>query len=438
MMMKKQLSNYAVALLLMGACTPDEKGGLDEGTDTESGSGDGDGDFGDGDGDGNGDGDGEMGSGQLCDPAPFLSSNACGDGIVGEDETCDDANAVDDDGCSNSCVNARGQIVVNFARMGAGAIAGVPGPTPEQTTIVLGIDPASIEAVDPSGAQLWSTPLSESEFVVRDIQVTQAGEYVVAGTSSIYEWDLWLARLDAQGQVISSKPLDPSRGGPHADTLLRADESLVVVGFREINDGLADSAGTFAYDAALDSNWETTTQWGDYRHPIEPTELSDGSVIVGGDYLQSFEGQEIWSRGLHLTALDPMGEVLWTETELCSVDIGAEIRALAALSDDKILISMHQDGGDELLVYDQDSLVSREQWPLFYASHEQIFADDQGGAWLVGDADTGSYVAYWHPDPARRWIGEPANTGGVIDAWLEPDRRIWYTTGTGQVFGVSI
>jgi hypothetical protein len=75
---------------------------------------------------------------------------------------------------------------------------------------------------------------------------------------------------------------------------------------------------------------------------------------------------------------------------------------------------------------------------LRYSSCRQIIADDQGGAWLVSDGISGSQVAYWHPDPARRWVGPMVGTGGVYDAWLEPGRRIWFTTSSGEVLAVSI
>jgi hypothetical protein len=326
--------------------------------------------------------------------------------------------------------------VASFVLDGAMVIAGVPGATPEQTTIVIGTDAASVVAVDTSGAMSWSTPVGEPEFVIRDIQATQAGESVVAGTSSLYEYDLWLARLDAQGQLVSSTAPDPNRGGPHADTLLRADESLVVVGSQPGVDGFIDHAGAFTYDAALEPIWEAAL-WGNFVEPVEPAELSDGTIIIVANRVQPYEGTQIWSIGLNLSALDPNGALLWTIAEICSVDIGARVPALASLSDDTILVGLIRDGGNELLRYDQDTLVSRERWPA-YSSYPQIIADDQGGAWLVDDGEDGSHVAYWHPDPARRWVGSGTITGGVRDAWLEPGRRIWYTTWTGEVFAVSI
>lgn len=422
-------SGWVVLLVLAGACKPNVDDGICEGPMCSAASETFEGGW--------GEDAGQPAEGELCDPVPFQSSDVCGDGIVGEEELCDDANDVDDDGCSNACVSTRGQHVTNFAMDGARAITGIPGPTPEETTIVLGTDPASLIAVDTSGSVLWSTSMGEPGFMIQDVQRTDTNETVVAGAStSDVDFNLWLARIDSQGQIVSITSPDSSRGAPHADTLLRADGSLIVVGFRPIDSGLNDQAGVFAYDIAFARIWDAGL-WNLATEPVEPTELSDGTIVVVARRGELFEGTQFRSLGFQLDALDSNGQSLWGKSEICSVDIGARVPGLAALSDDTILVGLDREEGNELLRYDQDTLVSRERWPR-YSSYQQIIADDQGGAWLVGDGGSGSYVAYWHPDPARRWIGPTSGTGGVLDAWLEPGRRIWYTTSTGEVFAVSI
>ncbi len=376
----------------------------------------------------------------VCGQLPEYESTTCGDGLVLGAETCDDGNAVAGDGCSACVSDVSGNILDFFPSPANRHIAVLPGPVPEQTTVFVARGAqAEIVALDVEGNELWVTapdafgsqarpgPLRALE----DGSIQAVGWY---GDEEAYEPRLlWTARLDAQGGVSSYFEFE-ERSLAVGDPLLRADGSMVVVGGYDGELYHYDN-GVWGFDSAGSTLW-SALPWGEdpiIEAPKGATEQSDGTVMVLYSTAVTLGGlDDVAFNGVGLIAFDPAdGDELWRSSVECDeppFEPSVRARNIAALSDGTLLVVGDRVFTSELFHLDAaGELISRERWPDLDETLQvqDVIADEAGGAWIAGPlvGSEGAWVGYWHPDPARRWIGGAANP--YRDIALEPDERLW-------------
>jgi uncharacterized delta-60 repeat protein len=168
--------------------------------------------------------------------------------------------------------------------------------------------------LDANGNPVWQKTYGGAYYDhAQSIQVTVDGGYVVAGNTSPYETgsgsDIWVLKLDGNGNPVWWK----TYGGAHYDGAqsiqVTADGGYVVVGQTTSYGSANTDIWVLKLDANGNSVWQKTYGWsGGLIHAQSIQVTSDGSYVVAGYYNSSMPGK-IW-----VLRLDESGNAVWWKT----------------------------------------------------------------------------------------------------------------------------
>ncbi len=183
--------------------------------------------------------------------------------------------------------------------------------------------------LDGSGDLLWEKNLGGSGIdAANSIQETSDGGYVVAGYSSSSdgdvaqnygEWDFWILKLDASGDLTWEKNL----GGSGFDVANSIQETMdggyIAAGYSNSSDGdVGHNNGNLDYwivklDAVGNLIWETNLGGSESEVANCVRQTSDGGYIVAG-FSRSADGDVSDNKGIGdywITKLDAAGSLVW-------------------------------------------------------------------------------------------------------------------------------
>jgi cysteine-rich repeat protein len=244
---------------------------------------------------------------------------SCGDGRLDAGEVCDDGNASDGDGCNSDCV-VSGSLVwavvydreagldeegiaLAFGADGRVGVVGATSSASEDANDVLAV------MLSADGEPLWSfvhdsdgEPESEGGQTDRGhgIAIEDDGEVILAGYEFLLEESVWVAKLDAAGELAwsQSDPLETGRAYGVAAT----DGNVYVVG------SFGPTGFLRRYNTNGASFWtveQSGTEGCNGCDRLFYVEASEAGVVAGGvvdnvtadAWLGAFdaEGDEQWS-----------------------------------------------------------------------------------------------------------------------------------------------
>jgi uncharacterized delta-60 repeat protein len=206
---------------------------------------------------------------------------------------------------------------------------------------------AVVHALDSDGEVLWEHRHDGAGAGIDaaiELVALPDGDVAVAGysTSDVQEndWDIWLRRLDAEGQEVWTV-LREAKGGDRAQAIARAPNGDLVVGGFVYVSGAALDAWLARYTAGGDLLWERSDDGpGSFADAVNDVTVTDeGTIVAGGYDFVDDEGFDAWVRH-H----DGDGTLLWSHREHGPGRIENQQGELQGGDDVTAAVVVHEDG----------------------------------------------------------------------------------------------
>lgn len=374
---------------------------------------------------------------------------ACGDGVVDAGESCDDGNGVDGDGCNNDCeVSARLLWETLSGSRGDDVYLDVE-PAPDGTLLVGGLrSPRAMSEdrwllrFDLAGNRLWERSYDGSAVAEAIFAVAQRGDAMFAAGSKWSDedkWDLWVGRLDLQGEVVWEETVATPGRDFATGLALTAAGDVVVTGEVAHEQGVFVWTRQYAADGAV--------QW-TRSEPVlkQPTYYFGPAVAVTGDgsLLVGFASDTDTFHELLLAYPPGGGEPLWQQNDtpdgmiLGLAPLGADVVTTGERYKGKLFVRRVNEGG--ATAWDSQACVGEVG--------RAVAVDKQGDVVVIGygsgDIETNIRLCKFSSEGALRWgkdleggfghdlghavtvlddgrivaAGVMAQAGGEADGWL--------------------
>ena len=160
------------------------------------------------------------------------------------------------------------------------------------------------------GTVLWEKTYSASSSdIVRSIQQTSDGGYIVAGRTQVSadNTDAWVLKLDSIGEISWQKTYGGNSSDGATSIQQTSEGGYILAGWTSSFALPSSDIWVLKLDSGGDISWQKT-YWGDGEdYPVSIQQTSDGGFVVGG-WTTSFdsEGRNCW-----IVKLDTNGTLSW-------------------------------------------------------------------------------------------------------------------------------
>jgi cysteine-rich repeat protein len=333
---------------------------------------------------------------------------ACGDGVVDAGESCDDGNGVDGDGCNNDCEASARLLWESLSGLRGDEVYLDVEPAPDGTLLVGGVrSPAAMAQdrwllrFDLAGNLLWERSYDGSAAGETIFAVAQRGDAMFAAGSKWSDegaWDLWVGRLDLQGEVVWEETVATPGRDYATGMALTAAGDVVVTGEVSHEQGVFVWTRQYAADGAV--QWTRT-------EPVlkKPTYYFGPSVAIAGDgsLRVGFASDTDTFHELLLAYPPGGGEPLWQQSEttdgmvLGVALLGADVVTTGERYEDKLFVRRVTAGG--ATAWESQACVGEVG--------RAVAVDKQGDVVVIGygpgDIATNVRLCKFSSDGALRW-----------------------------------
>ena len=258
-----------------------------------------------------------------------------------------------------------------------------PSPTPSATP-----SPTPNIAENISWAKAYGS--DKSNVGINSIQQTEDG-YVIAGWtgepghthSSVYNKDLWVAKLDCNGGIVWQRSYGESRD-EEAYSILSVNDSYVVAGYRY-------SANKNVWLLKLDKNgdiiWQKEIDRGDVDKVYSIKQTEDGGYIVIGEtgFESSKEGRTFLDPDVWVLKLDKDGNIEWQKA----------YEAFSQPASDKAYSIIQTDSGGYAFVLNMGSPVFSELSEDGNILQQSVYGKYSTVIYSIQEIDDGYVLAGW-------------------------------------------
>jgi predicted secreted protein len=174
--------------------------------------------------------------------------------------------------------------------------------------------------LDANGEMLWQkTYGGDGDDITASIQQTADGGYVTAGYTTSFgagDFDAWVLKLDASGEIQWQKTYGGSSNDFARSIQQTADGGYIVAGFTYSFGAGEDDVWVLKLDASGEIQWQKTYGGSNGEEAYSIQQTADGGyVVAGGTTSFGAGGLDVW-----VLKLNAKGEIQWQKTYGGSVD----------------------------------------------------------------------------------------------------------------------
>jgi hypothetical protein len=183
----------------------------------------------------------------------------------------------------------------------------------------------SVIKVDPLGNMQWNKELGEHSVNLGDYSIVQTndGNYIIAaGTSSCNLADIWMIKIDANGNRLWEKTFCESEVNFCSEVQQTRDDGYIIAGRFISSIGNEANLRLIKTDASGNRIWDRTFDGAGFIAAFSIQQTNDDGYVITG----SMRPKDAWNYYILLIKIDSYGNMQWNRTfGGVSADIGDSV-----------------------------------------------------------------------------------------------------------------